>query len=362
MSIPGFQGDSTSMNITLGEREQLASIYLQNFCLGLVTLFTILGNGFIILCISLHRVLQRPSHIFIASLASTDLLLGLTVMTPRLISELIQKWIFGFRLCQIYHAMDVTLCTASILHLSCIAMDRYYAIVNQPLLYYQRITPKRVALSVALCWILSILTGFVPVFTGIYTSHEHLALSKANPEECNLVVNAYFSVLAGVVSFWIPGSIMVFVYYQVYQETQRLHNSTPSLGELRQDCFAHFEEENPSHIKIYLSQKPLVISEVSRKHHDRESRAAKTLGIVMGIFLICWLPFFIWMPLTGIFDLHTPSFVYTMILWVGYGNSVVNPFIYGFFNREFKGVILGDLKKLGLVKANSPPGVAFDLS
>lgn len=111
--------------------------------------------------------------------------------------------------------MDVTLCTASILHLSCIAMDRYYAIVNQPLLYYQRITPKRVALSVALCWILSILTGFVPVFTGIYTSPEHLALSKANPEECNLVVNAYFSVLAGVVSFWIPGSIMVFVYYQV---------------------------------------------------------------------------------------------------------------------------------------------------
>lgn len=75
--------------------------FFQNFCLGLVTVFTILGNGFIILCISLHRVLQRPSHIFIASLASTDLLLGLTVMTPRLISELIQKWIFGFRLCQV---------------------------------------------------------------------------------------------------------------------------------------------------------------------------------------------------------------------------------------------------------------------
>lgn len=155
---------------------------------------------------------------------------------------------------------------------------------------------------------------------------------------------------------------MLYLMLQVYQETQRLHNNTPSLGELRQDCFAHFEEENPSHIQIYLAQKPLMISEVSRKHHDRESRAAKTLGIVMGIFLICWLPFFIWMPLTGIFDLHTPSFVYTMILWVGYGNSVVNPFIYGFFNREFKGVILGDLKKLGLIKTNPPSGVAFDLS
>ena len=45
--------------------------------------------------------LQRPSHIFIASLASTDLLLGLTVMVPRLVHELAGSWIFGFLLCQV---------------------------------------------------------------------------------------------------------------------------------------------------------------------------------------------------------------------------------------------------------------------
>ena len=38
--------------------------------------------------------------------------------------------------------MDVTLCTSSILHLSCISLDRYYAIVNQPLLYNDRMTKK----------------------------------------------------------------------------------------------------------------------------------------------------------------------------------------------------------------------------
>ena len=43
---------------------------------------------------------------------------------------------------KVYHAMDVTLCTSSILHLSCISLDRYYAIVNQPLLYYDRMTKK----------------------------------------------------------------------------------------------------------------------------------------------------------------------------------------------------------------------------
>ena len=84
-----------------------------------------------------------------------------------------------------------------------------------------------------------------------------------------------------------------------------------------------------------------------QEHMNRESRAATTVGIVMGTFLICWLPFFVWMPLTSILELHTPPVVYSVILWVGYGNSVVNPFIYGFFSREFRQVIVGDLRKMG---------------
>ena len=91
-------------------------------------------------------------------------------------------------------------------------------------------------------------------------------------------------------------------------------------------------------------------------HQDRESRAARTLGIVMGVFLICWLPFLLWMPLTAVFDLTTPPLIYSIILWIGYGNSVINPFIYGFFNREFRGVIVGDLERLGVVRRRRGSG------
>ena len=69
------------------------------------------------------------------------------------------------------------------------------------------------------------------------------------------------------------------------------------------------------------------------------SRAAVTLGIVMGVFVICWLPFFIWMPVHSLFELTTPRLLYDFVLWVGYGNSAINPFIYGFFCKEFRQVM-----------------------
>ena len=58
----------------------------------------------------------------------------------------------------------------------------------------------------------------------------------------------------------------------------------------------------------------------------------------MGVFVICWLPFFIWMPLTSILELDTPPLLYNTILWVGYCNSAINPFIYGLFCKEFRTV------------------------
>ncbi|XP_061188359.1 5-hydroxytryptamine receptor 1A-like [Saccostrea echinata] len=69
----------------------------------------------------------------------------------------------------------------------------------------------------------------------------------------------------------------------------------------------------------------------------QERRAVRTLGIVVGCFLICWLPFFIvalLVPLCpeGVF----PEFVQSLVLFLGYFNSACNPVIYTFFNKEFR--------------------------
>lgn len=70
----------------------------------------------------------------------------------------------------------------------------------------------------------------------------------------------------------------------------------------------------------------------------RERKAAKTLAIITGAFVMCWLPFFIAalvMPLCGeTCDLN--PYVSSFFLWLGYFNSTLNPVIYTIFSPEFR--------------------------
>ena len=63
-------------------------------------------------------------------------------------------------------------------------------------------------------------------------------------------------------------------------------------------------------------------------------RTTKTLGIIVTVFLICWIPWTILYPLNG-FCRCVPNWLYISCYWTAYLNSTFNPFLYG-FNRDFR--------------------------
>ncbi|XP_017839703.1 5-hydroxytryptamine receptor 2B [Drosophila busckii] len=69
----------------------------------------------------------------------------------------------------------------------------------------------------------------------------------------------------------------------------------------------------------------------------RERKAAQTLAIITGAFVICWLPFFV-MALTMSLckDCEIHPAIASLFLWLGYFNSTLNPVIYTIFNPEFR--------------------------
>nr|CAI5849682.1 unnamed protein product [Callosobruchus analis] len=133
----------------------------------------VLGNALVIISVHRHRKLRVITNYYVVSLAMADMLVALCAMTFNASVELTGgKWLFGYFMCDVYNSLDVYFSTASILHLCCISVDRYYAIVR-PLEYPITMTHKTVSFMLANVWLLPALISFTPIFLGWYTTDQH---------------------------------------------------------------------------------------------------------------------------------------------------------------------------------------------
>ncbi|XP_061632764.1 dopamine receptor D2 like isoform X4 [Phyllopteryx taeniolatus] len=115
----------------------------------------VFGNVLVCVAVSRERALQTTTNYLIVSLAVSDLLLATLVMPWGVYLEVVGEWRFSLIHCDILLTLDVMMCTASILNLCAISIDRYTA-VAMPLLYNTRYSSRRrVALMIAAVWFLS---------------------------------------------------------------------------------------------------------------------------------------------------------------------------------------------------------------
>uniref|UniRef100_A0A8C2ZZB2 Trace amine-associated receptor 1 n=1 Tax=Cyclopterus lumpus TaxID=8103 RepID=A0A8C2ZZB2_CYCLU len=134
--------------------------------LGVTVILTVCGNLLVTVSIAYFKQLHTPTNYLIASLATSDFLLGLLVMFPSMVQSVETCWYFGDIFCKIYMSSDVMLCTTSILNLLFISLDRHYA-VCQPLLYRRKMSINVVLIMIVLSWSISALIGFGIIFLKV---------------------------------------------------------------------------------------------------------------------------------------------------------------------------------------------------
>lgn len=156
-------------------------IVITLIALAVVNIMVILGNVLVILAVRHTTKLRNVTNMFIVSLAVADLMVGVAVLPFSATWEVFKVWIFGDLWCSVWLAVDVWMCTASILNLCAISLDRYLA-VTRPVSYPQvrilsrpivrRFTlsfppqimsTKRAKLLVAIVWVLSFVICFPPL-------------------------------------------------------------------------------------------------------------------------------------------------------------------------------------------------------
>ncbi|XP_068601244.1 dopamine receptor D2a [Brachionichthys hirsutus] len=421
--------------------------------LALLIFVIIFGNVLVCIAVSREKALQTTTNYLIVSLAVADLLVATLVMPWVVYLEVVGEWRFSKIHCDIFVTLDVMMCTASILNLCAISIDRYTA-VAMPMLYNTRYSSKRrVTVMISVVWVLSFAIS-CPLLFGLNNT-------ATRDESLCVIANPAFVVYSSIVSFYVPFIITLLVYVQIYvvlrkrrkrvntkskqrvrppadrdeatslkdkcthpddvrlctmivksngsfpvnkkkvifikdgvtegedleldelnnsgssqkprQQAQRplgdtpatsqqllvpkkanaSPNSTPStprgeaqtaerngeparsaLGDPARVVVKALQTQTVPNGKTQTSVKTISKRKISQQ---KEKKATQMLAIVLGVFIICWLPFFI----THILNTHCTSCkvsaeIYNAFTWLGYVNSAVNPIIYTTFNVEFR--------------------------
>ena len=345
----------------LGAHSLVLAVALYCFCI-----FVILGNVLVIVAVVRDRVLHSVTNYFIMSLAVSDTIVGAFVMTFG--ASLVATdgfWMFGPVWCDLWHSFDVLGSTASILNLCVISLDRYWAI-RDPFTYPNKMTERTACALIALVWVCSSLISFPAIAWW-------RAVSSPSPEgTCVFTDNIGYLAFSSVISFYGPLAMMLIVYFRIYRAateqmrclklgskqvsvngsghgltTLRMHRGGGS-GRLDQTCVENDDDSAAlgssdggfGSSRANLSAKNVKNFSFSRKlaKFAKERKAAKTLGIVMGVFIGCWLPFFIVNLLSGVcYDcIAQPDLVLAIVTWLGWINSAMNPVIYACWSKDFR--------------------------
>lgn len=297
--------------------------------LSLIILLTIVGNVLVCLAVCASRRLRCLTNCFIVSLAMTDLLLGLLVLPFSALLQFNEEWPLGPLFCNFYISMDVLLCTASILTLLAISVDRYLA-VTLPLRYASVVLPWRVAVAMASVWTVSVAVSFLPIQMGWNTINGTVQNygTLASDRKCRFELNRPYVLTVSILTFYLPLVAMCWTYLQILRiaraQARRIISTRPT-------CIISYNCRNNPPIST------TVISSVTAVAL-REHKATVTLAAVIGAFVVCWLPYFILFTVLGVKGHPDPSIEpeYPIVLWLGYVNSALNPILYGALNRDFR--------------------------
>ncbi|XP_068164908.1 alpha-2 adrenergic receptor-like [Antennarius striatus] len=364
--------------------------------------FTVVGNVLVVIAVLTSRALRAPQNLFLVSLATADILVATLVMPFSLANELMGYWYFGGVWCGIYLALDVLFCTSSIVHLCAISLDRYWSVTqaveynlkrtprrvkgiilvvwlvsafisSPPLLSIDSqqdappqpqcqlndqtwyILSSSAASFFAPCLIMVLV--YIRIYQVAKTRTRSLSGKPPRPEGVTQTENGLSRENGHGPCPPTPSQHTVTGAPPT--EDAELEESSSSEGKghraLPLDSqaakrtgprrpplsrhTARMSRVSSRSMDLFASRRRRRSSVVRKKvSQAREKRFTFVLAVVMGVFVVCWFPFFFSYSLYAVCrdSCRVPPPLFKFFFWIGYCNSSLNPAIYTIFNRDFR--------------------------
>ncbi|XP_034027174.1 adenosine A2a receptor a [Thalassophryne amazonica] len=278
----------------------------------LIAAFSVLGNVLVCWAVGLNTNLQTITNFFVVSLAVADIAVGVLAIPFAVVISI--GFCSNFYGCLFMACFVLILTQSSIFSLLAIAIDRYIAI-KLPLRYNSLVTGQRARCIIAICWVLSIFIGMIPMM-GWHKlpPNSNTTICPPGLMEClfeevvNMQYMVYFNFFACVL---IPLLLMLGIYLCIFMAARH---------------------------QLRLIELKAVSGEKSRSTLQKEIHAAKSLAIIVGLFAVCWLP----LHIINSFTLFCPQcdrapvLIMNVAIILSHANSVINPFIYAYRIEEFR--------------------------
>jgi hypothetical protein len=194
---------------------------------------------------------------------------------------------------------------ASILSLAAVAYDRYTAIAKS-LRYVEIVTVRKIVVFTVTAWIYAALVGFSPLFTTPRLPHDYIRPS------CDYRLihdHALILLLAGV---FLPAYLVIFYCYsQIWCVARR-------------------------HARAIAAVEYSVHRSYQLQFFAKDTKYAKTLAIVIGFFVVLWLPYQVCLLLEVLRHEKVEDWIRNYLALLSYLNSGINPWVYAYRNSDFR--------------------------
>uniref|UniRef100_A0A3B1IRZ0 G-protein coupled receptors family 1 profile domain-containing protein n=1 Tax=Astyanax mexicanus TaxID=7994 RepID=A0A3B1IRZ0_ASTMX len=367
----------------------LLEVLMVLMCVGAVT-----GNILVIVIVVATKTFHSVTSVLIINLAISDFLVGIGVMPFVAVSIMNNGWVNCNDLCLYVGYTSSVYCTASVLTLAAIALDRYYSIVDC-LRYDSRCTVWRTGAAVLWIWLQAMLTSSPPLLGWSNVSF----VSPMYSCVVNWASSPSYTVFMAALSFLLPATVILFCYVKIVRvarhHARRIHSLEEHLQRSRERSLAtssestnrcstaDLESNDPSRLVYYVSgrfvsqsqfdanqypgdpaYRPQMEGESSSRPSTRRLQAVLAhlqnasaqqannphngvvrLFMVIAAFFLCWTPY-ISVALVQATETalsrsvsQIPPAAVTFSYWLVLFNSDINPLLYALLSKRFQGAL-----------------------